>query len=196
MRDLTEYEKVRAYIGSGDIISWQTHSLLGSAIRFFSPRPIGMLKGINPNHVATVFVDTLEDKLALRNQIIEAYDGEVNARLLSRRLSDFDGKVYWHQLVPELDKYRDDITDSIKEHIGERYGYGTLIKFAITRPSVDPRDWICSEISQHGIVNAVPRSVIESFLPDPFVKLVLDGKILKPSEEIQLPFWTFKAEIL
>ena len=134
-KKLGKYYLIRHRLAHGDALTWEGHSPISWLIKKFTFR----------SHASSVLRQV--DAGELRRLIVEADQGEVNIRLLSSKLDIYKGKCFWHPLKKELYQYRDEIARFLWSNVGIKYGYGTLFKMALLRPSVGPKSFICSELT-------------------------------------------------
>jgi hypothetical protein len=73
----------------------------------------------------------------------EALEHGIILNLLSKRLEEYDGEVYWYPLMEAWD--RTVIGERAMEYIGVPYDYGSLFKNAFGKVSADARELFCSE---------------------------------------------------
>jgi len=126
---------------SCDLLEWQSHTVLGGAIRLFTRKEV--------NHSSIIIRPREYAGLANRRFLIEALGGGLVPRLLSTRLEEFKGRVWWHPLRPNL------ITVEARQRMAEwailetvkgtRYDYGSLLGNMFSRVNVDASRWFCSE---------------------------------------------------
>lgn len=141
MSTLDLYLKHRGQMQSGDLIEWRSSTALGGSIRMFTRREV--------NHSSILVRPKEYAALLNRRFLIEALSGGLVPRLLSARLKEFKGKVWWSALKESV------ATDELREHMatwaimetvkGTRYDYGSLLGNAFSRVNVDASRWFCSE---------------------------------------------------
>lgn len=135
------YRQHKAQMQSGDLIEWQSHTALGSAIRLFTRKKV--------NHSSILVRPKEYASLKDRRFLLEALGGGLVPRLLSVRLSEFKGRVWWYGLkesvaTPE-DREAMAVWAILEAVRGKRYDYGSLFKNMVGRVSVDGQRWFCSE---------------------------------------------------
>ena len=131
------YMQVRHAFKTGDAILWQSRSIVGWLIRKFS-------KG-NVNHASLVLKIDQYNDLKDRRFLLEALGSGIVLRLLSRRLMNFSGKVWWLPLKDEYNANRDRIGEWALLQVGIPYDYKSLFKQMIGRVSADMKELFCSE---------------------------------------------------
>lgn len=183
---LTRYRSLSDKMLSGDHISWEGRSLLAWAIQRWSHR----------NHSSMIFRPGEFASLKDRRWIIEADEGEVNVRLLSRRLEGYKGKVFWHALRPEFDLYRGDIENFLNEQIGKPYDYHGLFANALGHIRQKQDEFICSELATAAYMECIPRNLLIKFLPNDQIARMLLGEVLRPGEVATLPIFEDEMQIL
>jgi hypothetical protein len=135
------YKQHAPQIQSGDLIEWRSASPLGAAIRLFTRKEV--------NHSSIAIRPKEYAALSDRRFLIEALSGGLVPRLLSTRLEEFKGEVYWCALKPSVvsEAQREAmacwaILETVK---GTRYDYGSLFGNMVSRVNVDASRWFCSE---------------------------------------------------
>jgi hypothetical protein len=137
MKDLSAYMSVRHQMKTGDLLQWHSNSLIGAIIRWRTHS--------NVNHSSLVLrLDEYAGKED-RRWTTEALEHGTVVDLLSRRLADYDGSVWWYPLRDELEGKRKSIGEKALELIGVPYDYGSIIKQIFGRVSANARRLFCSE---------------------------------------------------
>jgi len=96
------YLKFRQSIKCGDALEWRSETTLGKSIRFIT--------GYEVNHTSQVITfDQFYNGIPLRIYTLEALSHGIELNLLSRRLENFKGKIYWLPLKDEFKNYRKEI---------------------------------------------------------------------------------------
>jgi hypothetical protein len=115
------YLERRYLIKCGGALEWQSETALGKSIR--------LVTGYNVNHVSQVitFKDFYEDK-PIRIYTLEALSHGIELNLLSRRLEEFKGKVYWLPLKDKYFSYNNEISRLGLERIGLPYDFNSIKK--------------------------------------------------------------------
>lgn len=126
---------------SCELVEWQSATALGRAIRLFTRKPV--------NHSSIIVRPREYAGLRDRRFLIEALGGGLVPRLLSTRLEEFKGVVWWYPFKPGAvsDAKREDMCQwAILEAVkGTRYDYGSLFGNMFARVNVDASRWFCSE---------------------------------------------------
>jgi len=139
MNDLSVYNSVKDRMQTGDLLQWKSNSLLGWAIRWKT--------GSNVNHSCLVLrFHEYEDAVG-RRFTTEALEHGWVLNLLSRRLEQFDGEVWWYPLKEEfgIPAKRIIIAQNALDFIGTPYDYKSIVKQLFGRVSADAKDLFCSE---------------------------------------------------
>jgi hypothetical protein len=153
-RDLSQYYGVQDQIKTGDLVEWRGTGLVARTIRLFTRRKV--------NHSSLIV--RLPYKLCERRYMIEALEGGLEFRLLSKRLEDYAGEAWWYGLKPEYHPLRREIGqwafDRLSE--GKGYDYQGLVAQIFGRVSADARRFFCSEFIDlayqiHGIIGPDPH---------------------------------------
>jgi hypothetical protein len=135
------YGTHKMQMASCDLLEWKSLTALGGAIRLVTRKRV--------NHSSILVRPQEYASLRERRFLIEALSGGLVPRLLSTRLQEFKGQVWWHGLKPSkvTQKQRNKmvvwaILETVK---GTRYDYGSLFGNIFSRVNVDASRWFCSE---------------------------------------------------
>lgn len=150
---LRKYLEVRGDMQTGDLIEWSGNTVLGWAIRKFTGRKV--------NHSALVLRIAEYCGLKDRRFILEATSHGITFNLLSHRVAEFDGKVYWSALKPEFDERRNQMGEwallmagRYKKGEKVQYDYKSLLLNALGPVSVNARQLFCSEYYHAALIAA------------------------------------------
>lgn len=196
--NLYKYKKFRNQIQPGDALTWEGNNSISRIIRLKTHR----------SHASSCVSKVMADQE--RRLIIEADQGEVNVRLLSVKLSDYNGKCFLHKLKSRYHFLRPAIERFLWRQVGKKYGYGTLLKNVFKRADVNPRSFICSELtgaSYHhpqgkkyrlsgGFGYASLIAMLREEEDNKYLRLLLRGKVLRPGGIALLPFFEPEKRIL
>jgi hypothetical protein len=140
---------------TGDALEWQSGSTIGRLIRAITNREV--------NHTAPIVRTDLLDQLGYgRRFVIEALEKGLMFRLVSQRLLDFKGRVWWLKLK---DKFRTPENErsmlefmALQLSIDKGYDYLGLIDQMDGFAAFGGR-WHCSEFYQGALTHAgiIPR---------------------------------------
>jgi len=133
----SSYAINRDQMKTGDLLLWRSNSLLGSAIRFFSKGTV--------NHASILIRLSEYEGLERRVFTSEALEHGIVLNLMSKRMEEYDGDVWWYQLKPEWNTERTKIGERAFQYLGVAYDYGSLFKNAICRVSAEASKLFCSE---------------------------------------------------
>lgn len=129
--------QVKHTMKTGDCIEWRSKgAMVGWLIRFFSKGKF--------NHSSLVITLGEYGDLANRRFLLEAL-GEIELRILSKRLEKYNGEVWWYPLKDEYDVCRNKIGEWALLHIGVDYDFGGVIRQIVSRVSADVKKLWCSE---------------------------------------------------
>ena len=182
--DLTKYLKFRPYMKVGDAITWKGKGLLSYAISLWTPR----------THASAIFQPVKFEGEPDRVTLLEAWEGEFNLRGLRKRLETYEGEAYWHQLRPEFDEYREDIGKYLFTIIGTKYDYeGLLANMFGYVKACDDKLW-CSEAVGFSLLQ-IKLGILEKYLPNKYLKLLLSKKALRPGGIAQLPVYLAEVRL-
>ncbi len=151
MNDLARYNSVKHMLQTGDLLLWKSDSLLGEAIRLFSKA--------NVNHASLVFQITPYEGSEHRRFTSEALEHGVVLNLLSKRLAEFGGEVWWYPLNADMSAQRIAIGERALQYLGTPYDYEALFQQAVERVKADPEKLFCSEYCFlcYGLEGIAPR---------------------------------------
>lgn len=191
MNNLTLYKELRTEMKGGDALSFMGTGILSTAIGKFTHR----------SHVAGIVQSLALSGFPPRNLLIEANEGEVNPRVLSKVIEDYAGEVWWHKLKLELDEYRDAMVYVLWDQVGKPYDYDDLINNAFGHVDIGVDKQFCSETVSISIIGTVatptiPIEVLKSYLPDKCLNLLMDGKALRPGGIAVLPIYEGEVQIV
>lgn len=133
--ELSDYYGIRDRMRTGDLLSWDSDSLVGYMIQEFSKSDV--------NHSGMVIRFPTFDKH--RVFIIEALEHGVVLFPLTERLMGHQGKVYWHRLDHRFDLHRKTVAMKALSVVGTKYDYVSLFEQIFARVEVDPKRFFCSE---------------------------------------------------
>ena len=139
MNDLSKYEMMKGLMETADVLQWHSNSAIGAAIR--------MRKGGDVNHTGLILRLGEYEGFAMRRFTLEALEHGVVLNLLSRRLQDFNGKVYLRHLKPEHDGLRKEIGERALSMVGTPYDYPGIISEAFGNARIDMDKLFCSEFA-------------------------------------------------
>ncbi len=151
MNNLDRYEALKGQLETGDLLLWKSHSALGSVIRLFS--------GANVNHASLVFRIAPYEGSEHRRFTSESLEHGVVLNLLSKRLAEFDGEVWWYRLNADMAAQRVAIGERALQYLGTPYDYEALFQQAVERVQADPSRLFCSEYCFicYGLEGIAPR---------------------------------------
>jgi len=187
--DLSKYYEVRSQIGLCDGFSWVGKGSLSKAISLWTHRTHWSQRGPEVD-----FEGTRENGILS----YEALQGEVNLRRLSTQLANYDGECYWHPLKPELDGFRVAMHRVWYNMIGDDYDEWGLVLNAIERQemTIDGPKY-CSEAGSIAVVQGIPRYVLEEYLPNKYLEILLNEKrALRPGGMTLLPIWEKEVRLI
>jgi hypothetical protein len=175
MNDLSQYEAISHLMKTGDLIEWASNGLIGQSIM--------RVTGKKVSHCSAVVI--LEYAGNPRRHIIEANRYGVQFSLLSDNLRHYDGTAYWYGLREQYDEKRPHLGlwlfDQLAAH--KEYDFGSILKQAAKRVSVEASRWFCSELYDADLIF---NDIIE---PDP-------AGARRPGDFSQLGIFRAQAHIL
>ena len=135
--NLNKYKQVKHLMKTGDAIQWRSKgAMVGWLIRFFSHGKF--------NHSSLVIALREYGNLKNRRFILEAV-GEIELRILSKRLEEYDGEAWWYPLKDEYNDCRNKIGEWALLQIGVDYDYKSIWKQTVGRVSACAKKLFCSE---------------------------------------------------
>ena len=142
---LIRYYFNRPNMNNGDLLEFATKSCIGSAIRWVTKKDV--------NHTALLWCVDEFKNIKDRKFIMEALNEGIELNLLSLRLKEYKGDVYWYPLKPKFHAYRDTVASVCLLAEGRtdelRYDYVSLVRQLFGKVSVDvSKNSFCSEFAQ------------------------------------------------
>ena len=137
MNELNKYNLVRDQMRTGDLLQWRSNSLLGKLIRWKT--------GAKVNHSSLVIRMKEYEGLERRVFTTEALEHGIILNLLSKRLQDHAGSVWWYPLKVYMNEKRQSIGEEAFRYMGIGYDYLSLFKQIIGKVNVDAKKLFCSE---------------------------------------------------
>ena len=135
---INNYPLYKEFFKTGDILQWASDSFIGKAIRWRTNSDV--------NHSSIVIRMSEWEGLERRRFHTEALERGVYPNLLSVRLSDYEGKVWWLPLKDSWDDKRQLIGERITDCWGKSYDYPSLLYQLIGKVSIDTQQMFCSEV--------------------------------------------------
>ena len=141
--DLTIYDSVKEGMKTGDFLLWKSNSIVGSLIRWRT--------GGDENHASSIIRMQEYEGLERRRFHTEAMERGVYPNILSVRLAEFDGEVWWCQLKDEYNQHRQEIGERLTECWGKPYDYESIAKQIFASVNVDLQRMFCSEVVYYAL---------------------------------------------
>lgn len=138
--DLTQYLKHREMMQTGDVLSFQSHSIIGSAIRWWTKSDV--------NHTGMVIRFPTYELGCDRIFVIEAMGKRLEMNSLSERLEKFKGQTWWLSLKEEFNPIRNVIGGRALYYVGTEVMYdykGCILGNLFGRAKKDKSKLFCSE---------------------------------------------------
>jgi len=133
-RSLTTYLKYRDEMKSGDLLLFSPDSYLGGVIEWRT--------GYDITHIGFLFRHEFIDNHVLS---LEALENGICFNRLSRRISNYEGQIYWLPLKEDYDCYRNDLSKIAFLCSFSKFPIGTLVSNFISPTIVDYQKMLCSE---------------------------------------------------
>ncbi|MEA1876960.1 MAG: hypothetical protein U9N86_08845 [Bacteroidota bacterium] len=137
---MSEYLKHRKFMLTGDMLEFSSNSLIGKLIRWKTGKDV--------NHTSLILRLNEFKDLKTRVFTLESLGSGIELHLLSNRIKDFDGSVYWYALKEKYDKYRGQISSWGLKQIDVKYDYSSVFANLFGKISMDGRLYFCSEYVQ------------------------------------------------
>jgi len=173
------YNEIKEEMRTGDILQWQSYSIIGSLIRW-KTKVNDVSKEDMPNHSSMIIRLSEWEGLERRRYHTEAMERGVYPNILSNRISNFQGKIWWLPLKEEWNEKREEIGMRLIECWGKEYDYKSLAWQLIGKVSIDVRKMFCSEVVKFALVGEkgiAPNPVeLEKYNFHKFKKLFFDSK--------------------
>ena len=131
------YTQVQSEMKTGDCLLWQSDSTLGWLIRKFTKSDV--------NHASLIVRPPDYEGLRDRRFQLEALEQGIILRLVSQRVSNHKGKIFWYPLKDEYAEAQDIIGSWAFLQVGTGYDFGSLFRQAVCRVSADAKKFFCSE---------------------------------------------------
>jgi len=170
MDKLTEYNSVRPYMRSGDLIEWGSASLFGGAIR--------LVTGKKVNHSSILLSLDKYEEFKDRRYVLEA-NRKVELNILSYRIREFKGTVFWSPLKPKYDHLRGQIAKWALDREGKDYDYQSLLANMFGKVSMDGKKFFCSEYYHMAMVAVGILPEGKAARPGEFEKFNIHGRIMQ-----------------
>jgi hypothetical protein len=138
MNDLSVYNAVKDRMKTGDLLQWHSNTPLGWAIRAKT--------GSRFNHSGLVIRLAEYEGLERRRFTHEALEHGVVLNLVSRRLEDFNGEVWWYPLKDDWKSRLQEIGERALGFTGIGYDYPAIAMQLFTHVQADCAQLFCSEM--------------------------------------------------
>lgn len=150
MNDLTKYREVADQIKTGDLLQWHTHGIFGTLIRWKTQSKV--------NHSGLAICLKEYEGLDRRRFTTEALNAGTVLNLLSRRLEQHQGEVWWYPLIDEWNDRRQAIGERALQMIGIPYDFKSIAFQLFGHVSTNDKALFCSEYCAmaYGILGTAP----------------------------------------
>jgi hypothetical protein len=155
LNDLSEYQKLRHIIKTGDIIEFAANSIVGRLIRAKTKQVV--------NHTATALwmqpISSCSVSDHVPDPVLRLYIGEAIANgyhltYLSSILENYNGHVNWSILKNVDEPKRNEVARRAFALEGRPYDYPSLIANLFRRVPVDDSKPYCSEANQIALIKS------------------------------------------
>jgi len=168
MNDISKYIAVKDQMKTGDLLQWRSRSIIGALIRWRTKSEV--------NHSSLVIRLSEYEGLERRRFTQEALEHGVVLNLLSRRLAQFSGEVWWLPLKDEWNEKRQGIGEMALSYTGIPYDYQSIADQIIGKVFSDTKELFCSELC--------------------YICYGFSGKVLSPGEMPELEIFKEAVQIL
>lgn len=143
MVKLQKYLSIRDQMKTSDGLLWGSSTMLGNAIQWFTKSDV--------NHFSIIFKEFKDDVTDRTFQLESLEHGPIHT-ILSERLLNHKGKVYWLPVKDEYDDWRVDVAKWHLEYSGKqiKYDVSALLGNALGYVSYDLKKLFCSEYGYLG----------------------------------------------
>lgn len=155
MPNLNLYNNIKDGMKTGDILQWHSYSAVGKIIRWKTKQKDEDEREV-PNH-SSMIIRLSEWEEERRRYHTEAMERGVYPNLLSRRLEEFKGRVWWLPLKDEWDSKREEIGLRLTDVWGIPYDYQSLVWQLLGKVSVDVRRLFCSEVIDFALFGKINK---------------------------------------
>jgi len=164
---ITSYQTIRERIKTGDILEWQSKSIIGSAIRFITKQEV--------NHTSLcIDLQQYLHWLEPHKFVLEANAPGIELNLISRELGEYKGgHCWWYKLKDIYNDKRNYIANSALLQVGKKYDYNSLFKNIISRANAEANNYFCSEFA---FIELVKENIISGLHFNYTKQIVLDIK--------------------
>jgi len=145
LKDLGQYYVYRHLMDNGDLLEFASHSFVGRMIRKITKKDV--------NHTALLWCVDEFKNIKDRKFVMEALANGLELNLISAKLKNYKGTIYWYSLKSEYNEYRDEVASICLLAEGRieeiKYDYVSLIRNSYKKVSVDAEKYaFCSEFAQ------------------------------------------------
>lgn len=138
MNDLTVYNSVKAQMQTGDLLMWGGDNLISKAIRW---RTLSEY-----SHASLVIRLAEYEGTEGRRFTTEALADGIVLNILSSRLENYNGRVWWFPLDEEKCHVpRSRVGECALSFIGTPYDYQSILRLCMKRVSTELNKLFCSE---------------------------------------------------
>lgn len=133
-KDLTVYKSLRPQMKTGDALLWKGNTTIGTIIRWFSK---------DFDHASIIYNEFRNEEE--RRFILEAVNKGIVLEMISKRLQEYDGEVYWLQIEDKYKPWRTELGSFALGQVGKDYDFESVIKNIFGRVSINMKKLFCSE---------------------------------------------------
>jgi hypothetical protein len=155
--DLTIYNSVKDRMGTGDGLDFLNVGAVSDFIAWWTRKDVDPKNQIRLSHFGGLVRAGLYEGKDERRFTMEAMSIGFYPDMLSKYIINYPGHIYWYQLKPEWDQYRNEIGCQILSMIGTNYDWLGVAKQLIMKVSESARRLWCSEAWEIGLQNVAPK---------------------------------------
>lgn len=138
MNDLTTYNSVKANMLTGDLLMWSGDRIVSRMIRW---RTLSEF-----SHASLVIRLAEYEGSEGRRFVTEAMSDGIVLNVLSARLANYNGRVWWYPLDDDrVNIKRINVGECALSLIGTPYDYQSILRLCLKRVSTEINKLFCSE---------------------------------------------------
>jgi hypothetical protein len=118
-----------------------------------------------------------------RVYVMEAIAKGVYPNLVSKKLSKFNGSVYWLALKNQFDSFRVNLAREGMKYVGSGYDYGSFFACLLAKIDIEANKFICSEYC-YQILKESGLPFRQYFIPYPYPGEFANLGIYEPAVQI------------
>ena len=157
MNDLTIYNQIKDKMKTGDGLGFNHSGFIPGIINWWTRKTVDPQFPIRLSHFGGIIRFAEFEGTVNRRYTVEAESNGFYPRILSNYIKDYKGDIYWYQLKPAWEPFRNLIGEDIMSMIGIGYDFLGAIECGIGRANTNMRHLFCSKGWQIGYQNTAPQ---------------------------------------